>query len=296
MLKFAGLAIVQMGSRPDSDIYIRMKQKAAKEIGVFCELFQLPASAPQEQLLTLLAQLNTDPRFHGIIVQVPLPDHISTETVVAAVSPDKDVDGFSPECMGRLATLDRDPCFIPCTPKGVLRLLTAYGIDVEGKKIVIIGRSRVVGLPLALLLVRHDATVTVCHRKTVNIAAETRTADILIAAAGQPEVVRADWVKPGAIVIDVGINHKPCTVSTSSVARSGDDSTPSAGNAAPAQVMCGDVDWQGVYPIAGLITPVPGGVGPMTVAMLLENVVAGARMLTSDWMPTDASGASSPHD
>lgn len=234
----AGLAIVQIGSRADSNTYIRMKQKAAKAIGVLCELIQLPDTVTEAELLALLDKLNRDTRYHGIIVQAPLPAHISTENVVAAVDPAKDVDGFSPECMGRLATLDHDPCFIPCTPKGVLRLLTAYGVDVAGKKIVIVGRSRVVGLPMALLMLRHDATVTVCHKRTLDTAAECRSADILISAAGKAELIRGDWVRPGAVVIDVGINYRPLTSAEEQLkASSATTPSPKGAGSSPSSVM-----------------------------------------------------------
>lgn len=201
-----GLATVIVGNRPDSETYVRMKRKACEECGLQSFHHALAESVRQTELIQLIKSLNDDERVHGILVQLPLPDHINEEAVLSAVAIEKDVDGFHPVNIGRLAMKGRDPMHVPCTPKGCIELLKRSGIQIEGKKAVVLGRSNIVGLPVALLLLRHNATVTICHRATEDMSAETRQADIVIAAVGKPEMVKRDWIKPGAVLIDVGIN------------------------------------------------------------------------------------------
>ncbi len=247
-----GLAAVLVGDNPASKVYVRNKRKACEEAGIYSEERLLAATATEEELLALIRELNGSPRIHGILVQLPLPSQVSSEKVMEAISPLKDVDGLHPENMGRL-TIGR-PRVAPCTPLGVMRMLEAAGIRPEGKRVVIVGRSNLVGRPLALLMMHANATVTVCHSKTADLPAVCREADILVAAIGRAGFVRADMVREGAVVIDVGINR-------------GVDGK-----------LVGDVDFAGVSPKASWITPVPGGVGPMTIAMLLFNTVELARL------------------
>ena len=248
-----GLAAILVGDDPASRIYVtKVKARACEEAGIGSELREFPAEVSERGLLEHIAALNHDPKIHGILVQLPLPKYISVERVFGAVAPRKDVDGFHPENLGRL--IAAQPGFVPCTPAGVMRLLEHAGVALAGKRAVIVGRSTIVGKPLALLLLRKDATVTICHSKTENLAAVTRQADVLVAAVGHAKLVTADMVKPGACVIDVGINRLP-------------DGK-----------LAGDVDFEAVREVAGLITPVPGGVGPMTVAMLMANTVRAAEL------------------
>jgi methylenetetrahydrofolate dehydrogenase (NADP+)/methenyltetrahydrofolate cyclohydrolase len=242
-----GLAAILAGDDPASRVYVRNKVRACEETGVRSELHEFPAAVSERALLERIATLDADPRVHGILVQLPLPVHLDAERVLAAVSPAKDVDGFHAENLGLLAR--GAPRFVPCTPAGVLRLLERAGVPLAGRHAVVIGRSSIVGKPLALLLLQRDATVTICHSKTAHLAALARQADVLVAATGRPRMVGADMVKPGACVIDVG---------TSRLADG---------------KLCGDVDFAAVSEVAGWITPVPGGVGPMTVAMLVANAV-----------------------
>jgi methylenetetrahydrofolate dehydrogenase (NADP+) / methenyltetrahydrofolate cyclohydrolase len=244
-----GLHVVMVGENPASQVYVRNKAKACAEAGVACEVHRLPTDTPQDDLLALVERLNGDPAVSGVIVQLPLPEHMDEAACMAAVAPHKDVDGFHPVNLGRL--LGGAPGFVPCTPAGVLKLLEAAKVPLAGRRAVVVGRGNV-GLPLAVLLTRADATVTVCHSKTRDLGEVTRAADILVAAVGRPAVIGADMVRPGAAVIDVGIN------------RLADGP------------LVGDVDFQAVREVAGWITPVPGGVGPMTVAMLLANTVRAA--------------------
>ncbi|MGH8704946.1 MAG: bifunctional methylenetetrahydrofolate dehydrogenase/methenyltetrahydrofolate cyclohydrolase FolD [Burkholderiales bacterium] len=252
-----GLAALLAGDHAASQIYVRNKMRACAETGLHSEVHEFPESVSESAVLERIAQLNADPRVHGILVQLPLPKQLSADRVLAAVSPAKDVDGFHAENLGAL--LAGRPRFVPGTPAGVLRLLEHAGVALAGRHAVIVGRSNVVGKPMALLLLQKDATVTICHSKTAQLAEMTRQADVLIAAAGRPNLVRADMVKPGACVIDVGVN------------RLADGS------------LAGDVDFAAVKEVAGWITPVPGGVGPMTVAMLIVNTVKAAeRTVTRD--------------
>jgi methylenetetrahydrofolate dehydrogenase (NADP+)/methenyltetrahydrofolate cyclohydrolase len=247
-----GLAAVLVGDDPASRIYVRNKTHACEETGIRSEAHHLPADISDQALLKKIAGLNGDPAVHGILVQLPLPRQINAERVLAAISPGKDVDGFHAESLGAL--VQGRPGFVPGTPAGVMRLLEHAGVPLAGRRAVIVGRSTIVGKPLALLLLQKDATVTICHSKTRNLAAMTREADILVAAAGRPKLVTADMVKPGACVIDVGVNR----LADGKVA--------------------GDVDFEAVKEVAGAITPVPGGVGPMTVAMLIVNTVRAAEI------------------
>jgi methylenetetrahydrofolate dehydrogenase (NADP+)/methenyltetrahydrofolate cyclohydrolase len=256
-----GLAAVLVGDDPASAIYVRNKRRACDEVGMLGESFALPASASQSQVLALLDRLNRDTRFHGILVQLPLPAQVKEEAVIEAVSPAKDVDGIHPFNLGKLA--QGSPCYIPGTPAGVQQLLLRHGYDPAGRHVVICGRSNIVGKPLAMLLMQRqsgaNATVTVCHTRTRNLPELTRQADILVAAIGQPRAITASMVKDGVVVIDVGINRV-------------EDPTRKQGYR-----LEGDVDFQGVSEKAEAITPVPGGVGPMTIAMLLVNTLTAAQ-------------------
>ncbi len=256
-----GLAVVLVGENPASQSYVRGKNKAAHEIGMHSEQHTLPATATEVELLDLIARLNRDPKVHGILVQLPLPDHIDERKVIAAISPEKDADGFHPVSLGRIMT--GEPGFRPCTPFGIQKLLEHSGTTVEGSHVVVLGRSNIVGKPIANMLMQKephaDATVTVCHSRTRDLPAITRQADILIAAIGRPEFVTADMVREGVVVIDVGINRV-------------EDATKKKGYR-----MVGDVKFDEVAAKAAAITPVPGGVGPMTVTMLLYNTVEAAK-------------------
>ncbi|MEP0763589.1 MAG: bifunctional methylenetetrahydrofolate dehydrogenase/methenyltetrahydrofolate cyclohydrolase FolD [Chloroflexota bacterium] len=258
-----GLATVLVGDNPASHSYVRMKRKACADAGIESLPHELPGNASQEEVEALVRRLNDDPRVHGILVQLPLPRHLDEERVLSLISLHKDVDGFHPVNIGRLAMKGREPLFIPCTPHGAIVLLEEAGAQFEGANAVVLGRSNIVGLPAALLLIHRNATVTVCHSRTKDLPAVCRTADILIAAVGRPEMVKADWVKPGAYVIDVGSNRV-------------DDPTSDKGYR-----WVGDVAFDEVKEVAGAITPSPGGVGPMTIAMLLKNTLRAAEMALS---------------
>ena len=256
-----GLAVVLIGDDTASAVYVGAKEKASREAGMAGETIRLPATSSQTQLLALVEQLNQDDRVHGILVQMPLPRQIDPATVINHIRPDKDVDGFHPVNVGKLLIGHRDG-FAPCTPAGVQRMLTEYGVETRGAECVVVGRSTIVGKPMAALMLQAgegaDATVTICHSRTRDLAAHTRRADILIVATGRPRVITADMVKRGAVVIDVGMNRVP-------------DANTKSGTR-----LVGDVDFDGVREVASLITPVPGGVGPMTIAMLLRNTVRAA--------------------
>ncbi len=240
-----GLAVVLVGDDPASAVYVRNKKKACEEIGYYSESYVLPTETTQAELLDLIAALNENPKIHGILVQLPLPAHLDEEAVIAAISPDKDVDAFHAQNVGKIMLGNYR--FLPCTPAGVMELLRRYDVDVTGKECVVLGRSNIVGKPMAMLLLQANGTVTICHSKTRDLKEICRRADILVVAIGRPEFVRGDMIKPGAVVIDVGINRRP------------DGS------------LCGDVCYAEAEPIASMITPVPGGVGPMTIAMLMKN-------------------------
>ncbi len=240
-----GLAVILAGDDPASKVYVRNKTRACEEAGVLSQQIDYPASVTQEELIRRISKLNADPAVHGILVQLPLPAHIDAIAVQGAISPDKDADGFHPASLGAL--LAGRPRFVPCTPAGVVRLVEHAGVALAGRHAVVIGRSTIVGKPLALLLLQRDMTVTICHSRTARLEEEAQRADLLVAAVGRAKLVTARMVKPGACVVDVGIN------------RLADGS------------LAGDVDFPAVQEVAGWITPVPGGVGPMTIAMLLEN-------------------------
>lgn len=256
-----GLATVLVGDDPASQMYVGMKNRVAGEMGIHSRQHTLPADTSQEELLGLVTGLNADPAIHGILVQLPLPEHIDEGAVIETIDASKDVDGFHPMTVGRLAT-DSGTFFPPCTPAGVVEMLVRSGHDPAGKHVVIVGRSNIVGRPLASLLLRKarggNATVTVCHSRTADLAEETRRADILVVAMGRPEMITADMVRPGCVVIDVGTNRV-------------DDPTSERGYR-----VCGDVLFDEVKEVAGAISPVPGGVGPMTITMLLSNTVESA--------------------
>jgi 5,10-methylene-tetrahydrofolate dehydrogenase/methenyl tetrahydrofolate cyclohydrolase len=254
------LATVLVGDRPDSASYVASKGKACMELGMGSISEHLPADATQGQVEELVKRLNADPAVNGILVQLPMPAHIDEERVLSLIGIEKDVDGFSPLNIGRLAQKGREPLFVPCTPYGCIYLLDQAGVKIEGANAVVLGRSNIVGMPAALLLIGRNATVTVCHSRTRDIAAVVRQADILIAAIGKTEFVRGDWIKPGAAIIDVGINSVP-------------DATKKSGHR-----LVGDVHFNEAKEVAGFITPVPGGVGPMTIAMLMKNTLRASQI------------------
>jgi len=258
-----GLATVLVGADPASQMYVGMKNKAAAAMGIHSQQITLDADTPEDELLGVVAGLNADPDIHGILVQLPLPGHIDEGKVIEAIAPSKDVDGFHPVNVGRLAT-DSGDFFAPCTPAGVVEMLVRGGHDPSGKHVVVVGRSNIVGKPLANLLIRKapggNATVTVCHSRTADLAAMTRTADILVVAMGRPEMITADMVSPGTAVIDVGTNRVD------------------APDTEKGYRVCGDVLFDEVSEVASAISPVPGGVGPMTITMLLANTVKSARL------------------
>ncbi len=253
-----GLAVVLVGEDPASQVYVRNKGRAAEETGMKSWTHRMPVETTQDQLLAMVNQLNNDPDVHGILVQLPLPKQIDSQIIIAAIDPAKDVDGFHPVNAGRLNL--SLPCFVPCTPQGSMILIREVEQNLAGKKAVVLGRSNIVGKPVAQLLLQADCTVTITHSRTKNLPEECRAADILVAAIGKPAFVKGDWVKPGAIVIDVGINRI--------------DDTANPGKSK----LVGDVDFAAASVHAGAITPVPGGVGPMTIACLLKNTMQSAAM------------------
>lgn len=245
-----GLAVVIVGEDPASQVYVRNKARACEEVGFYSEVHRLPAETTQDELNTLIDRLNASQNIHGILVQLPLPRHLDAEAVTLRIDPRKDVDAFHPYNVGKI--LLGDPVFLPCTPAGIMELLRRSGIDPAGKRCVVVGRSNIVGKPMALLLLAANGTVTVCHSRTVGLADLTREADILVSAVGRPNFITADMVRPGAVVIDVGMNRD------------------ASGK------LVGDVDFPSVAPLCSFITPVPGGVGPMTITMLLRNTLVAA--------------------
>ena len=246
-----GLAVVIVGEDPASQVYVRNKKRACEEVGFYSEGYELPENTTQEELNALVDKLNADERIHGILVQLPLPKHLNETEVLLRIRPEKDVDAFHPYNVGKI--MIGNPDFLPCTPAGVMALLERSNIEIAGKKCVVIGRSNIVGKPMAMLLLHANGTVTVCHSRTKDLAAVTREADILVVAIGRADFVGADMVKEGAVVIDVGMNRRADGKLT------------------------GDVDFAAVEPIASAITPVPGGVGPMTITMLMQNTLTAAR-------------------
>ncbi|BDV42240.1 bifunctional protein FolD 2 [Geotalea uraniireducens] len=250
-----GLAVVLVGDDPASQVYVSMKEKACRDVGIFSDEYKLPAETSEAELLALIDQLNHDPKIHGILVQLPLPKQIDADKVLEAISPLKDADGFHPYNVGRLAI--GKPTFRPCTPYGVMVMLQETGLDLAGKEVVVVGRSNIVGKPVALMCLQQNATVTICHSKTRDLAAKVRAADVVIAAVGRPEMIKGDWIKEGAVVIDVGVN------------RVGE------------KKLVGDVEFAAAAERAAAITPVPGGVGPMTITMLLYNTLEAAKRFAS---------------
>jgi len=255
-----GLATVLVGENPASQVYVKSKQKACAEVGIESFGHELPRDASQAEVERLVTQLNADPAVNGILVQLPLPSGLDEEKILSAISIEKDVDGFHPINIGRLAQKGRDPLFVPCTPAGVMYMLEKEFPSLEGLNAVVLGRSNIVGMPVALLLVRANATVTICHSRTKNLPDVVRSADVLVAAVGKAEMVRKDWVKPGAVIIDVGINRV-------------EDATKPRGYR-----LVGDVCFDEAAEVARAITPVPGGVGPLTIAMLLRNTLRAASL------------------
>lgn len=248
-----GLAVIVVGDDSASHVYVRNKKRACEEVGFLSRVYERPSDTTEEELLALIAALNEDAAIHGILVQLPLPQHIRESLIIAAIDPKKDVDAFHPIHAGGL--LSGVPALLPCTPAGIMEILHYYGISPRGKRCVVVGRSAIVGKPIALLLLAEDATVTICHSKTQDLASVTREADILVVAIGRPRFIGADMVKAGAVVIDVGVNRTP-------------DGK-----------LCGDVDAEAVSGVVFALTPVPGGVGPMTITMLLKNTLAAAEGL-----------------
>ncbi|HAL60894.1 MAG TPA: bifunctional methylenetetrahydrofolate dehydrogenase/methenyltetrahydrofolate cyclohydrolase FolD [Chloroflexi bacterium] len=254
-----GLATVLVGERPASQMYVRMKQRACEKIGIRSFGYSLPEGSTQEEVEGLIRELSANPEIHGILVQLPLPRHLDEERVLGSVALEKDVDGFHPINIGRLAMKGREPLFVPCTPYGCMVLLEKAGAQIEGAEAVVLGRSNIVGLPVSMLLLHANATVTICHSRSKDLPSICRRADILVAAVGRPEMVKGDWVKPGAYVIDVGSNKV-------------EDPTAEKGYR-----WVGDVAFDEVKEVAGAITPSPGGVGPMTITMLLKNTLTAAQ-------------------
>jgi methylenetetrahydrofolate dehydrogenase (NADP+)/methenyltetrahydrofolate cyclohydrolase len=246
-----GLAVVIVGDDSASQVYVANKEKACNELGMYSEKYALPKETTEEELLALIDRLNHDEKIHGILVQLPLPKHLDDKLIINHILPEKDVDAFHPVNVGKIMIGDFD--FVPCTPAGIMELIKESDVPVEGKECVVIGRSNIVGKPMSMLLLHQHGTVTICHSRTKDLKEVTRRADILVAAVGIPKFVKADMVKPGAVVIDVGMDR--------------DENGK----------LCGDVDFAEVEPIAGAITPVPGGVGPMTIAMLMRNTLTAAK-------------------
>lgn len=249
--KQTGLAVVLVGDDSASKVYVRNKEKACEEVGIYSEVHRLSENTSEEELLKLINELNENDKIDGILVQLPLPKHLDDKVIIDNIKPEKDVDAFHPSNVGKIMIGDYD--FLPCTPAGIMELIHESGVEVDGKTCVVIGRSNIVGKPMSMLLLHEDGTVTTCHSHTKNLAEVTKSADILVAAVGIPKFVKADMVKPGAVVIDVGMDR--------------DENGK----------LCGDVDFNEVEPVAGAITPVPGGVGPMTIAMLMRNTVTASK-------------------
>jgi len=265
-----GLGVLLVGDDPASAVYVRSKTRRSEELGLHHETHRLPASATTADVLAAVEGLNRRPEIHGILVQLPLPPQVATQRVLDSVRPDKDVDGFHPDNVGRL--VQKRPRFVPCTPLGVMQLLERSGVALAGRRAVVLGRSDIVGKPMALLLMHADATVTVCHSRTRGLAAVTREADVLVAAIGRPGSVRAEHVKPGAVVVDVGINR----VTDAALARELVDASRFREFEERGHVLVGDVHAPEVEAAAGALSPVPGGVGPLTIAMLMANTVRAA--------------------
>lgn len=245
-----GIGVVLVGEDPASQSYVKSKEKTAESLGIYSKTIRVPAETSEEDVLRLVREFNSDPKIHGILVQLPLPPHINENSVIFAIDPKKDVDGFHPVNIGRLHI--GEDCYVPCTPAGIIELIERTGVELKGKNAVVVGRSNIVGKPVAMLLLSRHSTVTICHSRTRDLAAECRRGDILVAAVGKARMITADMIKPGAVVIDVGVNR------------------------IEGGKLVGDVDFEGALDVASAITPVPGGVGPMTIAMLMKNTVLAA--------------------
>ncbi len=256
-----GLATVLVGDDPGSQTYVRMKRRRCAEVGIHSVGIELAKDASQDEVESVVRDLDADADIHGILVQLPMPAHLDEESILSAIDLKKDVDGFHPINIGRLAMKGRDPLFAPATPSGIIELLDRIGVEIEGKEAVVLGRSNIVGLPVSMLLLKRNATLTICHSRTRDLPSVVKRADILVAAVGRAQMVKADWVKPGAVVIDVGINRV-------------DDPSAKRGYR-----LVGDVDFDQVKEVASWITPVPRGVGPMTIAMLLQNTLTAAKRI-----------------
>lgn len=248
-----GLAVIIVGNDPASRVYVDSKKRACAEIGIYSEEHALPEKTTQAELLNLIRKLNNDPKIHGILCQVPLPKHLDEKEVLNAIDPRKDVDGFHPVNVGKMMVGEK--AFLPCTPHGVMELIKRTGIALQGKQAVVVGRSNIVGKPVAIMLLSENATVTICHSRTADLPGECRKADVLVVAVGKKEMIKGGWIKPGAVVIDVGVNREEGS-----------------------KKLYGDVEYEAAKEVAGYITPVPGGVGPMTIAMLMKNTVEAANM------------------
>ncbi len=246
-----GLAVIIVGENPASQVYVRNKKKACEDVGMYSIVIEMPKATTQDELMAKIEELKNDPAIHGILVQLPLPAHLDEDAVIAAIPPEKDVDAFHAQNTGKIMIGDFD--FLPCTPAGVMKMLEYEGVEVEGKECVVVGRSNIVGKPQAMLLLHKNGTVTICHSRTKNLAEVTKRADILVVAVGRADFITGDMIKPGAVVIDVGMNRR-------------EDGK-----------LTGDVDFDTASKVAGMITPVPGGVGPMTITMLLENTLTAAK-------------------
>lgn len=246
-----GLAVIIVGENPASQVYVRNKKKACEDVGMYSIVIEMPEATTQDELMDKIEELKNDSSIHGILVQLPLPKHLDEESVIAAIPPEKDVDAFHAQNTGKIMIGDFD--FLPCTPAGVMKMLEFEGVEVEGKECVVVGRSNIVGKPQAMLLLHKNGTVTICHSRTKNLAEVTKRADILVVAVGRADFITGDMIKPGAVVIDVGMNRR-------------EDGK-----------LTGDVDFESAEKVAGMITPVPGGVGPMTITMLLENTLTAAK-------------------
>jgi len=246
-----GLAVIIVGENPASQVYVRNKKKACEDVGMYSIVIEMPEATTQAELMAKIEELKNDEKIHGILVQLPLPRHLDEDAVIAAIPPEKDVDAFHAQNTGKIMIGDFD--FLPCTPAGVMKMLEYEGVEVEGKECVVVGRSNIVGKPQAMLLLHKNGTVTICHSRTKNLAEVTKRADILVVAVGRADFITGDMIKPGAVVIDVGMNRR-------------DDGK-----------LTGDVDFESAEKVAGMITPVPGGVGPMTITMLLENTLTAAK-------------------
>lgn len=249
------LSVILIGDDPSSQIYVRNKEKAGEEVGIATDTHRIPASIKENQVIDLIRKLNSDKSVHGILVQLPLPENLNAEKIIEEVLPEKDVDGLHPLNLGRLLK-GENPLFIPCTPQGIMELILSTGVEIKGKEAVVVGRSNIVGKPVAILLLQSHATVTICHSRTKDLGEVTRRADILVAAVGSPKIINGNMVKEGALVIDVGVNRV-------------------------GEKLIGDVDFEAVKEKAAYITPVPGGVGPMTIAMLLKNTLLAAERTTA---------------